>query len=180
MPSIIGATHLIRGLKARKRPSRATGDYKKRNDELPDLGYATYREYLKSDDWAELRGRILRQHPTCCRCDDPATQVHHFSYHAAVILGRCNDLLLPICEPCHKSVEFDGDRKRTLSESQIEVMHTAKDFFLWRIRSGKGRLKRMTRKLAHGELMRSQSKNQSWKRQKKSKWPDKPKKNTKN
>ncbi len=164
MPSIIGATYLIPSLraKAKKRPSRATGAYRERNEQLPHLGNSTYAEYLKSPEWAEIRSRVLKRFPICCRCDRTASQVHHFSYHPAVILGRCDSHLLPVCEPCHVAIEFVGNRKLSLSESQIQVMRTAKMEFVHRIRSVKGLLKKYDRKLRHAEFVREQSKKPKW------------------
>lgn len=134
--AIVGATWRIKYDRFRKPPSRATGAYRQRNTDLPGLGYSSYYEYLKSPEWAELRRWVLQRFPNCCVCDSPAHQVHHWDYHEMVLLGLNNQLLLPICERCHKEAEFDGSRKRSLKAVQKFLHPNLLPLFKGRIRNG--------------------------------------------
>ncbi len=138
---IIGRTDLIRHLRDTAPKSRATGAYRRRNDELPDMGYASYSEYLKSDDWKVIRDAVLGPFPYCCCCERPASQVHHWSYSAPVMLGLCKELLFPICEKCHEEVEFDGKRKRSMKEARKVLAERLVPLFKERLNRGQGREK---------------------------------------
>lgn len=102
----------------KKKKSKASGGYLVRNRNLTELGYSSYRDYLASDDWQELRRDRLDKHPSCSLCGSVATQVHHFSYEYPVLLGLIPELLFPLCQVCHEDVEFSGKTKRTLGDSQ--------------------------------------------------------------
>ena len=117
MANVIGAVRLIKYRK-RSGPGKATGAYKRRNESLPWIGYASYQEYLRSDDWAVIRKRVLARNPECRCCGRPASQVHHWDYEADVLLGLRDNLLLSVCEPCHEGIEFDGTDKRPLDQVQ--------------------------------------------------------------
>ena len=59
-----------------------------------------YREeYLKSDEWKNLRSLILDSNPDCQCCGQKATDVHHLVYRNIVDV-RITDLL-PVCRNCH-------------------------------------------------------------------------------
>ena len=138
---------IIRHLKTLVKPSRATGAYKQRNENLPHIGYASYVEYLKSDDWKKLRQKILRKHPVCCVCDSMASQVHHWDYGDDVMLGIGPEFLLPICDKCHGDIEFDGNEKRTLEQTQEVLRHKLKPNFAHRLHWGlRNRKRRQMRK----------------------------------
>jgi hypothetical protein len=126
MASIIGRTGLIKHLRYTAPKSRATGEYRARNERLPELGYASYSEYLKSPEWAVIRRDVLNDHPTCCVCDRTACQVHHWDYHDAVMMGLDTAFLLPVCDGCHGEIEFDGKRKRNLKECQSVLIRRIK------------------------------------------------------
>lgn len=118
MSTIIGCTHLIKHKRFKARRSKAKGKYKHRNKALPYLGYATYEEYLKSSEWMIIRERVLKKYPNCCCCNKIASQVHHHAYNSPIMLGLLDDLLFSICDKCHLEIEFDGNEKRTLKETQ--------------------------------------------------------------
>lgn len=153
MGSIIGATHLIKYKRKAAKPSKATGGYKRRNDLLPEIGYASYPEYLASEDWKRIREKVLRKYPDCCCCDQRASEVHHFSYEARVLLGLWNEMLFPICDGCHKKVEFlpDGS-KRFFDKARTVLIAMLKPFYLNRFTNG----------LLRGKRLRKQA-NKAWK-----------------
>lgn len=81
--------------------------YKSRNKNLKNLGYSTYRAYLASPLWKEIRERVFRHHGRLCNvCGRRATQVHHIRYGVADLTGVRLRFMRPICEGCHVSVEF--------------------------------------------------------------------------
>lgn len=98
----------LRAQKQKQKPVRKHRCYVRRNDTLSDIGYAGYKEYLASDEWKEIRGRILDRHPSCLLCQVPASQVHHMSYAPDVLLGLADHLLVSLCDACHRRIEFDG------------------------------------------------------------------------
>jgi hypothetical protein len=87
---ITGATRLLKYLrheKAKRKPRRKLAEYRRRDRVLPELGYSSYREYLASGDWRQIRSGILAEMPDCVLCRRPACQVHHLSYAPRVLLG---------------------------------------------------------------------------------------------
>jgi len=85
---------------------------------LAFLGFKSYREYLSSDLWGEIRRRVLaRDDHTCRICNDPATQVHHNSYSLDALSGNLIDQLFSLCRPCHHRLEFkaDGHKKHRVT-----------------------------------------------------------------
>jgi hypothetical protein len=144
MPTIIGNTKAIKYLKAKKKKkSRATGAYRARNERLPDLGYAGYVEYLKSPEWAEIKAKVYAEHKDCCRCGRPAEQLHHWSYDDYVLMGLCNEHILPICDPCHEFIEFDGARKRPIAEVRAVLRSQLLPHYAKRLEAGFSRLAAM-------------------------------------
>lgn len=51
--------------------------YAERDAVLVGMGFACYREYLESDLWVKIRGRVLKDRNTCKVCRRPAKVVHH-------------------------------------------------------------------------------------------------------
>ncbi len=94
--------------------------YGQRRRVLLGMGYATYGEYLGSPLWKTIRARVLAaKGRSCWVCDDPAAAIHHTSYNGLVMQGLDLSHLFPLCEACHRAVEFDGDRKRTFHEARV-------------------------------------------------------------
>lgn len=59
-----------------------------------------YREeYLKSEEWNNLRNTILGTSPDCQCCGKKATDVHHMIYRNIVDI-KITDLI-PVCRECH-------------------------------------------------------------------------------
>jgi len=89
--------------------------YHQRDQVLAKIGFTSYREYLSSPLWASIRTRLFRVCSTC-PCGAKATQIHHRTYKERYMLGRgkIHKFLVPVCETCHKKIEFAGDAKRSL------------------------------------------------------------------
>lgn len=108
----------IRFCHLKRRKSKAQGGYKCRNKKLSNLGYESYKEYLDSEDWKAIRSRVLDANRNCCLCASPTKTVHHYCYLESVLLGLADEMLFPLCDNCHEAVEFNGEEKRSLEESQ--------------------------------------------------------------
>ena len=86
-------------------------------------GYNTYREYLKSDLWQDIRERVLdAADRTCQLCGSVATQVHHRHYGHRTLKGKTLAHLLAVCGGCHMLIEFDGETKRTARQAEAWLM----------------------------------------------------------
>lgn len=80
--------------------------YEYRADVLRGMGFKSYRSYLRSALWADIRRRVIERCPTCVRClSRPATQVHHRAYDPATMRGENLDALSPVCRGCHYRAE---------------------------------------------------------------------------
>lgn len=82
--------------------------YRERDRMLKQLGYSSYRQYLASSVWAQIRAQVLGTGPgraKCQRCDKRASQVHHARYTVAALLGTDVASLVPTCAKCHRRAE---------------------------------------------------------------------------
>jgi hypothetical protein len=87
--------------------------YRERNLNLRAMGFASYKEYLRSDLWRSIRARVLEAHPDCFACGGTATQVHHRTYRKKDLEGRDLRKLFAVCASCHERCEFrDGDGEK--------------------------------------------------------------------
>lgn len=58
------------------------------------------QEYLKSEEWKQLRALILKSNPKCQCCQNTqATDAHHMTYRNIVDIQPSD--LLPVCRKCH-------------------------------------------------------------------------------
>ncbi len=93
--------------------------YKQRDEVLFRLGFASYRDYLKSELWKLIREAKLAVDPKCEICNSVAGQVHHIAYNRQVLQGKNRRKLVSVCEECHCKIEFhppDG-RKRSFESA---------------------------------------------------------------
>lgn len=61
-----------------------------------------YNNYLKSEEWKQLRKKILKNIKyLCIDCGGRATSVHHISYEK-LYTNKENEDLVPLCDLCHK------------------------------------------------------------------------------
>lgn len=153
---ILGRWRLKYKKRKAKPKSAAPGmkDYRKRNERLPLLGYASYREYLASPEWAEIRAVKLRRFPDCLLCRKSACQVHHLNYRDDTLLGLNNRGLVTLCRDCHEGIEFDGVRKRTMPEANRILRAKAQEL-------GRHRWLEMESKSRAGDRKRNKSFNKA-------------------
>lgn len=89
------------------------------DDAVRDLGFQSYDEYLRSDLWNRIQQAVFDKKGTsCCLCTEKAVAVHHHSYAPSVMSGDNLEPLFPICDRCHKSLEFEHGKKRSLHAVQ--------------------------------------------------------------
>jgi hypothetical protein len=96
--------------------------YEEREQVLRSVGYTSYSEYLKSPEWQAIRKAQLGYCPDCLVCGRKADQVHHLSYSPETILGWQSRDLASLCRACHRSIELDGKKKRTLIAANQELL----------------------------------------------------------
>jgi hypothetical protein len=99
-------------------------DYLVRNSAVRRMGFKSYGEYLRSDLWRSIRGRVLsRDGQECYSCGGRATQVHHRQYSEAALRGDDLTEMRTICRPCHEEIEFNktGVFKTTLDEANARL-----------------------------------------------------------
>lgn len=126
MASLLGSGK-IKYIKFRRRKT----DYKphdcyiERKENLSQVGYSSYKEFLKSDEWKAQRKRLLDKSPICFLCTKKAEHVHHTDYSCECLLGLHDLLLVTLCSSCHESIEFNGNYKRTLKGANIILVELA-------------------------------------------------------
>ena len=82
--------------------------YFHRNEILKSLGFESYAAYIKSQLWRRIRQRVGNHaHIQCFACGGKAYCVHHIEYSLETLTGRNPCGLVPLCDPCHTSIEFD-------------------------------------------------------------------------
>jgi len=72
----------------------------------------SYREYLRSPEWASRRAKVLKRCKGICEgCGDAAAEeVHHLSYRH--FMNEFLFELVGLCEPCHDRWHIDGEEDR--------------------------------------------------------------------
>jgi hypothetical protein len=71
---------------------------------MPALTRREYREeYLRSEEWKQLRSKVMTPGVKCVKCGKKATDPHHMRYRH-IFDVRPEDLV-PLCRPCHELVE---------------------------------------------------------------------------
>jgi hypothetical protein len=127
MRSVRGSRKAWAAANAKRKPGRKTPMlcYERRKENVQAVGYTSYQDYLKSDEWARLRYVTLQRWPYCLLCRKPSSQVHHLNYNVETLLGRCQDSFVCLCDDCHRAIEFDGSRKRVLRSANKELVRLA-------------------------------------------------------
>jgi hypothetical protein len=89
--------------------------YRYRNENLAALGFVSYKAYLQSALWKDIRARVFAERGRCCeRCQRPATQVHHRSYDPATLRGQDVRSLTVACARCHRKAERPNVGQRSV------------------------------------------------------------------
>jgi hypothetical protein len=82
----------------------------KRAKRLNGLGYDSYRDYLASEEWGQIRQKALqRDGYLCVACGAEARCVHHTNYKTSTLAGVGTVALVSLCHSCHRFIEFDKD-----------------------------------------------------------------------
>lgn len=81
-------------------------EYAKRDLFIKQMGFETYRDYLRSRLWQSIRERVMRGNPMCSACrSEEATTAHHREYSRDALMGRDISKIVPICRTCHELIE---------------------------------------------------------------------------
>ena len=93
--------------------------YHGRMEIFKSIGFPKFADYFKSKLWASIRNRVIvRDAGSCVVCrDNKASHVQHRRYDRNTLMGASLAQLFSICPNCKRSLEFDGDRKRTFDET---------------------------------------------------------------
>lgn len=92
----------------------------KRDRALMQLGFASYRDYLRSHTWATVREETVRRQPKCAICGDRAQCVHHLDYSKLTLAGKKPWKLVALCNQCHTRVEFRADGTKRNFEGVVK------------------------------------------------------------
>lgn len=89
-------------------------EYNIRNDNLIRIGFDSYKDYLQSDLWLNIKKKVLERDPECRLCGAASSTVHHQNYSKATLLGENKlTMLIGLCHNCHYKVEYDYGKKLT-------------------------------------------------------------------
>ena len=94
-------------------------EYKDRDLILEWMGFESYHDYLSSSLWEEIREKALacsKQRCVVCKYPKKLT-IHHDDYSEITLKGISLDSLIVLCQKCHASIEFYGNKKRTLAQA---------------------------------------------------------------
>jgi len=118
---------ILNRIKKRDTINRKSGEnYNSRDVTLKEMGFATYKDYLKSDLWKRIRRKVLkRDKETCEICHCKGNQVHHSRYHKNDLTGKNLNFLHTICGDCHEKIEFKNGEKVQMDE-MLERQKSAK------------------------------------------------------
>lgn len=96
---------------------------RERKKYLREMGFSSYKEYLRSSFWGQIRDLQLKKQPWCCGCGMKASQVHHLSYDKRTLSGKSENRLVSVCATCHKDIEFDDQgNKTTIHEANVRLL----------------------------------------------------------
>lgn len=104
--------------------------YWKRDKIVAKIGFASYRDYLRSELWTGIRDRVLSQAKKCRCCKESAPQcVHHHTYTKQNLSGRTLANLVALCNECHRAIEYNGRKKRQESHSVFRAFQVRREQF---------------------------------------------------
>lgn len=123
----------------------------KRNEILQEMGFDSYRDYLNSELWCQIRDHIfLIKGRKCCCCGKKATTIHHAKYTEESLDGSSHSDLFPVCGACHNKIHFKGERFRTLHQARQSLKSRHKSH-------GKSRsVRRQMKEMEHDRLYHEQ------------------------
>jgi hypothetical protein len=101
--------------------------YATRDALLRSLGFRSYKAYLQSDEWRDIRARVFQEYSECICCDSKVEVVHHFRYDSATLLGIHLLHLAPLCHQCHQKIEILGDgEKASMAQANTLMLDMAR------------------------------------------------------
>jgi hypothetical protein len=102
---------------------RDSETYAARDIVLARMGFINYADYRESDLWKDIRRRVYKfRGRNCVLCGDKSKAIHHHSYAEPVLRGEDIHPMYPMCDKCHKKIEYDGKRKRDMADVQEYFM----------------------------------------------------------
>ena len=119
MASIIFKIPARNGKRRGPSDARSTMSFK-RDKVLFKLGFASYRDYLKSALWKGIRAAKLADEPACELCGCAASQVHHLDYSHSCLIGKKPWKLVCVCDQCHRKVEYRADGSKRNFEAAMK------------------------------------------------------------
>lgn len=128
---------------------------KHRNELLLGAGYSSYRLYLKSEIWAQIRKAcFLLKGRKCLSCGGVATEIHHSTYTQKnlleVNLKSMELTLFPVCHECHGKCHFKNGKFRTIKQSGDSIKSRAHGKITKRVQRGR---RAMAENVAYQESM---------------------------
>ena len=104
----------------------AKSEYIERKITLRRLGYATYKEYLKSFIWSCIKDTAKEYFGEYCYCCGALwTELHHSKYDYRTMMGLSFENLYPLCHRCHKNIELR--EPRGLQQAMIRLLKKARE-----------------------------------------------------
>lgn len=101
-----------------------------RNRRLEKLGFESYRDYLNSNHWINLRNNLrqLEKYKYCLKCNSSNDiQMHHCSYG---ILMKPNEArhIIPLCWECHNNFHriYNNDPRKKIQKCTKEFIGVRK------------------------------------------------------
>lgn len=104
--------------------------YVQRNRIILELGFPSYRAYLQSQLWRDIRSSVLSSGMKC-ECGAPAHQVHHAAYTYENLSGKNLHDLIPVCRFCHRRAEIASGKIRGLAGANQKLAQIAKRQRAW-------------------------------------------------
>jgi hypothetical protein len=95
--------------------------YNQRNVNLEEINLGSYSDYLNSPIWHFIRNQLLSTCKFCFCCTNGSSQIHHMEYSKEALLGLKSNVLIPICDDCHKFIEFSDGIKNSLEEANRKL-----------------------------------------------------------
>lgn len=76
---------------------------------FPALGFANYKEYLRSPLWRRIKIEELHKvQGQCAACGGATRTIHHRDYRPRVLRGDDRSALIALCTPCHDKIHNKG------------------------------------------------------------------------
>lgn len=85
---------------------------------LNKMGFKNYQQYLTSSKWEQIRQEVFKyKSDKCSYCKKLAECIHHTRYDEDTMMGRSFKNLIPLCNKCHKKIEFTNGKKNSLDRA---------------------------------------------------------------